>query len=288
MEVELARGDLSAVGQALQDFEQLEAYQGYAHHWRYLPVIRARWWLAQGQMKEASDWATGFIFPEEAWEGPLYSAFSVVIRVYFAQRRWAAALELLDRFRGHLDRPGNIAVTITYLAQLLVALHHTDQSEQVRGVAARLFALTEPEGHLRVYLDEGEPMRQALQALLTPHSQQHEFTASTRAYVAKLLAAFKQEEQGVSTSLGVTPPLQPGFSPTRQTSVVSSAPLEPLTQREQEVLRLLAEGASNQQIAAALVIELSTAKKHVSNLLSKLGAESRTQAITRARTLSLL
>lgn len=51
-----------------------------------------------------------------------------------------------------------------------------------------------------------------------------------------------------------------------------------MTEREQEVLRLLAAGASNQQIAAALVIQLSTVKKHVSNLLAKLGAESRTQA----------
>lgn len=51
-----------------------------------------------------------------------------------------------------------------------------------------------------------------------------------------------------------------------------------MTEREQEDLRLLAAGASNQQIAAALVIQLSTVKKHVSNLLAKLGAESRTQA----------
>ena len=51
---------------------------------------------------------------------------------------------------------------MTYLAQSLVALHHSGQSEQAHAVAARLFALTEPEGYLRVYLDEGEPMRQAL------------------------------------------------------------------------------------------------------------------------------
>jgi DNA-binding NarL/FixJ family response regulator len=64
--------------------------------------------------------------------------------------------------------------------------------------------------------------------------------------------------------------------------------LEPLTPREQEVLHWLAQGASNQEIAKELVIQLSTVKKHVSNLLTKLGVESRTQAIAQARARSLL
>ena len=65
-------------------------------------------------------------------------------------------------------------------------------------------------------------------------------------------------------------------------------PAVSLTRREQEVLRLLAAGASNQDIAHTLVISLDTVKKHVSNLLGKLGASSRTQAISQARALSLL
>jgi predicted ATPase/DNA-binding CsgD family transcriptional regulator len=73
----------------------------------------------------------------------------------------------------------------------------------------------------------------------------------------------------------------------RQPLPCPSAPGE-ITGREMEVLRLLAEGASNQEIATALVIQLSTVKKHVSNLLGKLGATSRTQAIAQARALSLL
>src|SRR5205823_5426873 len=70
-------------------------------------------------------------------------------------------------------------------------------------------------------------------------------------------------------------------------AVTSPALVEPLTEREQEVLRLLAAGSSNQQIAAALVIQLSTVKKHVGSLLAKLGAESRTRAIAQARAFSL-
>jgi LuxR family maltose regulon positive regulatory protein len=199
--------------------------------------------------------------------------------VYFAERRWTEALELLERWSGHLDRPANSRITITFLAQSMVALHQAGKSEQARVIAARLFALTEPEGYLRVYLDEGEPMRQALLALLTPHARQHELAPSTTAYVSKLLAAFEQEEQGTRIPFVAATPPEP---------VLSSAPGASLTRREQEVLRLLAAGASNQEIAHTLVISLDTAKKHVSNLLGKLGATSRTQAISRAHALSLL
>jgi len=288
MKVELASGDLSAVQQALHEFEQLEEYQGFADHWRWLLAIRARWWLAQGQVREASDWATGLVFPQGAWEASLYHTFPVVIRVYFAQQRWTEALELLERWSEHLDRPANIRITITYLAQLLVALHQAGQRDQACVVAARLFALTEPEGYLRVYLDEGEPMRQALEALLPPHSHQHELASSTTAYISQLLAAFEQEQQGASIALVAIPSLAPAPSPARQASVIPSAPGASLTQREQEVLRLLATGASNQDIARTLVIELPTVKKHVSNLLGKLNATSRTQAISQARARSLL
>jgi LuxR family maltose regulon positive regulatory protein len=81
---------------------------------------------------------------------------------------------------------------------------------------------------------------------------------------------------------------EPTLSPARQASAFSSVPAVSLTRREQEVLRLLAAGASNQDIAHTLVISLDTVKKHVSNLLGKLDATSRTQAIAQARARSLL
>jgi len=66
-------------------------------------------------------------------------------------------------------------------------------------------------------------------------------------------------------------------------SISTSLPFEPLTPQEQRVLLLLAEGASNRRIADQLVISLATSRKHVSNIMSKLGAENRTQAVVRAR-----
>jgi LuxR family transcriptional regulator, maltose regulon positive regulatory protein len=139
-----------------------------------------------------------------------------------------------------------------------------------------------------VYLDEGEPMRQALLALLAPHSRKPELAPSTATYLSKLLAVFEHEKQDASPSVVTAPTGEPALSSARQASARSSVPAVSLTRREQEVLRLLAAGASNQDIAHTLVISLDTVKKHVSNLLGKLGASSRTQAISQARARSLL
>jgi LuxR family maltose regulon positive regulatory protein len=70
--------------------------------------------------------------------------------------------------------------------------------------------------------------------------------------------------------------------------VPTATTIEPLTRREQDVLRLLMAGASNQEIAATLVVSLPTVKKHVSNILSKLGVERRAQVVALAREWSLL
>jgi LuxR family maltose regulon positive regulatory protein len=98
-----------------------------------------------------------------------------------------------------------------------------------------------------------------------------------------LLAAFDEEN--------LVQPAHASKSPRRTTieeHPASAEQREPLTSREQEVLHLLAEGASNQDIANRLVISLTTVKKHVSSLLAKLMAENRTHAVARARELSLL
>ena len=145
---------------------------------------------------------------------------------------------------------------------------------------------------MRVYLDLGTPMKQVLLTLLTPRHEQpeqaHRAPARSLPFVAQLVAAFEQEEQQRRTSPLTEPLPEPPQVLAGKNPSASLVPVEPLTRREQEILRLLSDGASNQEIADALVIQLSTVKKHVSNLLGKLGAESRTQAIAQAHTRSLL
>jgi LuxR family maltose regulon positive regulatory protein len=283
MQVALARGEWSEAEQALHEVEHLVQREHSADSPRWLPVLRAQWWLAQGQLKAASDWAAGVVFPHGTWEYRIYAAFPVVIRVYFAQRSFREAAELLDSFRPHLDRPANIRITLTYLAQLLVALHQTGRREQACEIAARLFALSEPEGYLRVYLDEGEPMREALQALLTSPSQQHEVAASTTTSIAKLLAAFEQEEQ-TRASLGDQPEIPPESKATDMRKDGGAS----LSRQELRVLRLLVEGQTYAEMAETLIVSPNTIKTQVSSIYHKLGVSRRAEAIAKTAQLHLL
>ncbi len=124
--------------------------------------------------------------------------------------------------------------------------------------------LAEPEGYIRLFVDEGAPM---LALLRQVHAR-----SRVPGYVAILLRAF--EEQNISDV-----PL----SSARPGTLV-----EPLTERKCDVLRLLLAGASNREIARRLVLSVNTVKRHVYNLCGKLGVQSRTQAIIRARALNLL
>jgi LuxR family maltose regulon positive regulatory protein len=126
-------------------------------------------------------------------------------------------------------------------------------------------------------------MRQVIESLSdTSPDEEDGLSPRSVAFVTKLLAAFEQDTQGEAA------PAPPPQTPCLADPTAGPALAEPLTRREQEVLRLLVAGASNQEIASELVISLWTVKKHVSNLLGKLGLASRAQAIARARDWSAL
>lgn len=287
----LAAGDLTGAHLAIQDLERLLQERGTRTATYYAPwaaALRARYWLATGDMAAASAWATQVVFSAENWQPHRITEFFAVVQVYQAHQQYDHAFELLESFATQLSQSGNVLDTLEFLAARVVVLWQGKKPTQSHEILVRLLQMTEPEGYLRVYLDHGEPMRQALQALLDTQSPDASFS---RSYVSTLLAAFEQEQHKraqkmaalLSTQVESSPQPQPGTS-----ALIQPALVEPLTRREQEVLRLLAEGSSNQQIADALVIQPSTVKKHVSNLLAKLGAVSRTQAIAQARAASLL
>jgi LuxR family transcriptional regulator, maltose regulon positive regulatory protein len=284
--IELAAGNLPGAEQALQELERLHQ-RGFVVRESVLIAIRLQWWLATGNLATASDWAAQVVFHPDTWDVQRSEEFFALIRVYLAQYQYTQALETLEHFSLHLDQLEDIFITIPFLALSALALHYAGKQSQACQVASRLFSFTEREGYVRVYLDEGEPMRQFLKTLQgTPHQPEDSAAAFPREYIAHLLAAFEQEvaprADGPSIILAKHQPhLPPSIAPT-------STLIEPLTVREQEVLQLLASGASNQEIANQLVISLTTVKKHVGGLLMKLNAENRTHAVARARELSLL
>ncbi len=188
--------------------------------------------------------------------------FAEVLRQRMKQVAPRLAQDLHRRASRWFEQHGLFAEAISH------ALAASASEETVRLIeqCAWMFvqALAEPEGYLRLFLDEGPPMlallRQAQQYGLVPD------------YVAKILAA-----------AGKTNPTDFHHRASQHNS-----PIEPLTARERDVLRFVLEGASNREIARQLVLSVNTVKKHVLNIYGKLNVHSRTQAIVKARMLSLL
>jgi len=143
-----------------------------------------------------------------------------------------------------------------------------------------------------VYLEKGDLMRLVLQDMLAAtRAQEVALPLASIAFVSKLLGLFEQKaqrHQAPAPQAASSPARSCVQPPEAHPATAALVLAEPLTQRELEVLHLLATGASNQAIADRLVISLATVKKHVSNLLGKLQAETRTQAIARAREWSVL
>ncbi|RPI31179.1 MAG: helix-turn-helix transcriptional regulator, partial [Chloroflexota bacterium] len=148
---------------------------------------------------------------------------------------------------------------------------------------ARALELAEPEGFISIFIEEGSSIEGALTTLI----RQNRPGKVQLEYVKSILAAFS-----ASPASGELPGKRSEASEPTGHSMASADEMtilvEPLSRRELDVLRLICEGCSNQEIAGRLVLSLHTVKKHTSNIFSKLDIKSRTQAIARARELKLL
>jgi LuxR family maltose regulon positive regulatory protein len=243
-----------------------------------LSSLTARLQLLCGQTEAAIRWqrTCGLCcddVPETLQQGSGIFSYLTLARILIAQGRrdpageaLSQALTLLEHWRRlaqRLDFQGWLIEIQMLTALALQAQGHTRQALNTLGTA---LAQAEPEGYIRLFVDEGQPMM----SLLT-HS--YPYTTASPAYIQRIQNAFPSTRQAL---------LQP---PQAQTVQVL---LDPLSGREREVLALLAAGASNQQIADQLVISLNTAKRHVKHILAKLAVPNRLGAVARARELDLL
>jgi LuxR family maltose regulon positive regulatory protein len=244
-----------------------------AHLLSQVAAVRAQLELVQGNRASAIRWADASVLSldDEELPYPREGEYLALARVRIAQGREDPAapflqdvLHLLDRLLRDAEAKARIGSVLEIL--VLQALAQQAQGDRTSALTTleRALLLAQLEGYIRLFVDEGAPML----ALL----RQAQARSRVPGYVATLLSAFG--EQNLSAL-----PL---------TSARPGPLTEPLTQREREVLRLLLEGASNREIARRLVVSVNTVKRHVYNLCGKLGVQSRTQAIARARTLSLL
>jgi LuxR family maltose regulon positive regulatory protein len=183
---------------------------------------------------------------------------------------------LLERLLQAAEEGGRMGSVIEIL--VLQALAHQRQGDIPASLAPleRALTLAEPEGYIRIFLDEGLPMAQLLREAAA-HGIMPDYTG-------RLLAAFETEGQTSVASAGAAPlPDRPSQSPP------ASQPLiEPLSQRELEVLRLFKTELSGPEIANQLMIALSTVRTHSKRIYSKLNVKDRRAAVKRAAELNLI
>jgi LuxR family maltose regulon positive regulatory protein len=268
-----ARGEITQVRETLDAFALVSRERGYA------PALvadgdalLAQVELTGGNLAAAIRWAdASSVSISEELRYQREREYLTLARVRIAQGRETPTGPFLPEvlvFLGRLleDAEAKMRMRSVLEVLLLRALALQAQGEQFEAMTAlgRALALAEPEGFIRIFVDEGIPM---VTLLRTAHQQK-----MSLAYVETLL---KASGELIRAEL-------------YRSSSDSSLLIQPLTAREREVLRLLFEGASNRAIAEYLVLSVNTVKKHIYNICGKLGVQSRTQAIAKARALNLL
>ncbi|HXD09074.1 MAG TPA: LuxR C-terminal-related transcriptional regulator [Anaerolineales bacterium] len=253
-----AQGDIEGALTALDEADAVADKMGVAQVKNWISAWRAQAWLARGETEAALDWASHLVGPTH--EAVFPSVQIALAKVWLSQRETDKALALLDRALQSTQAVGRLGNAIHILAVQAVAYHAQGQPDQAFATLEHALELAEPEGYVRVFVDEGVPMVRLLRRMMTrsPASE----------YVRRLLEAL-------------------GESATTEMPIINKL-VESLSQRELEVLRLIVEGATNKEIADELVLTINTVKRHISNIFGKLHVSNRAQAIARAREQNLL
>jgi LuxR family maltose regulon positive regulatory protein len=272
LRVLFSSGDCAGAQEVIQSMQQV-ARESELPVWAALQLSawQARIWLAQGQLESASRWAREHGLNPEGELDYLHEVEHVVLaRVLIAQRRLEEAAGLLQRLLEAAEAGGRVSRAIEVVLLQAVALQAGDEPARALDALAHALELGEPGGFVRAYVDEGPPMAHLLQEV--------EHRGVEMGYVAQIQPAFRTTDA-------------PRLRGRRRTTQPPSPPLtlvEPLSERELEVLHLLAEGLTNPEIASRLFLSLNTVKAHTRNIYGKLGVHNRTQAVVRARDLGLL
>jgi LuxR family maltose regulon positive regulatory protein len=261
-----ARGDRHG---ALEAIERAVCLSG----WPHIRAWQARIWLQQGEVPAAVRWAreSGFD-PADEFTYPREIEYTTLARVLLAEGRFDEALGLTDRLAAAAEAWGRFGWAIDFLTLKAVALQATGAIDDAVASLTLALRLAGDEGYVRVFVDEGP----AIAPLLTRIRGQARRAADAGdrrlgTYADDLLAV-------LATEAGASPATGNG------TTIL----IEPLSEREREVLRLLAEGKTNREIADGLYVSLGTVKAHTHHVFAKLGVRGRTEAAARARDLGLL
>ena len=285
-QVKQSQGDLDGALDLLYEAERL--YQrSPLPVVRPIPAMKARIWLARGNLAEVLNWVgeQGLSVDDNLdylHEFEHVTLARVLISRYKNNHDDSSlkAMGLLERLLKAAEAGGRTGSVIEIL--VLQALAHSAMGdiELAFAVLERALILAEPEGYVSVFVDEGPCMAELLTMM---NASRNSGTSGTEAYTHRLLAAFEKRKLPIK-------PIQRALDemPADFTSSLSQGLLEPLSQRELEVLSLIAQGLSNQEIGERLFLALDTVKGHNRRIFDKLDVKRRTEALARARELGLL
>lgn len=256
----LARGDATGAERYLAQAEQSLRQKNHNLRLPDIANTRASIHLYQGNTAAAAQLA-------QQYDLPLLQA-----RVHIAQGDPAAALEVLGPYRQQTETKGLEDERLRVLTLQALALHLHGDKDTARQVLVEALTMAEPGGFIRLFVDRGESMRSfILDFWKWIGTQSSDRTHPLRGYLEEILAAFP-------TSVGIDEPI---------TNPQSPELVEPLSQRELEVLQLICQGLSNHEICERLFLALDTVKGHNRRIFDKLQVHRRTEAIARARELKL-
>jgi LuxR family maltose regulon positive regulatory protein len=281
-----ARHDFAAADGALEQARRAARRLGAPAYLRQIDAWQARLALARGDVGAAQRWraSAGAELERCLSHERLVEALTLA-RVLIAEARaeraiggLIAAQHMLERLRQDAASHGRSGCLIEILVVAALAQAALGCGEAALRMVCLALELGCAEGYTRVFLDEGTPMRH----LLAQSAERRAQSDPIRMCAERLLSSFPAEQRG-DTSHTLDAPVV-----LRSALERSNALVEPLSERELEVLRLVASGASNHAIAVAMVISVGTVKSHVNHILGKLSAHNRTEAVARARELMLL
>jgi LuxR family transcriptional regulator, maltose regulon positive regulatory protein len=258
--LEQARGDSAAADAMLERARPIARYWDNPLYRSQVEARQVRLWLRRGDVERAARWADSQALSPDGGAETGYEALSIALAYLLnAQGKYEHALRLIERLALATEQTGRASRRPELMLLAVRAQVGAADRDQALAKLAIALRLAEPEGWVRIFVDGGEPVRHLLVEL-----RRRGPLASD--YLDRLIAAF----------------------PPRLSSGSGDAPPEMLSLREREVLRLIAAGRTNRQIAAELVLALGTVKAHINNIYGKLGVNSRTRALARARELQLL
>ncbi|HMQ55966.1 MAG TPA: LuxR C-terminal-related transcriptional regulator [Anaerolineae bacterium] len=240
--------------------------------WRQ--AVEARLWLAHGNLAAARAWAaqSGLPGPDPEAYIHLPGEHTTLVRVWLAEEKFEEATDLLDRMAKTYKRDNRYGRLVEVLLLQALTLLAQGKHDQVLGPLVQALELGQKGGFVRLFVDEGPVMVHLLK------QNRARLDADLQPYVDRLLTA-AGEVPAAQASPAIT-----NLPVNRQVETL----IEPLSDRELEVLQLIAAGLSNQEIADQLIIAEGTVKKHIHNIFGKLGVRRRSQAILRATELGLI